>query len=97
MRRAKQRKCVMKKFVLLAATAVALAASAITPASAGFQGCCGGRTGGHSWGWGWGLSIGGGLDSGYGYAGNGGDCYYVRREVLVPNIGLVSRRLLVCE
>jgi hypothetical protein len=89
----------MKKFVLIAAAAVALAASAITPASAGFKGCCGGWTGGHHWGGGWGggLSIGVGLDSGYGYVGNGGDCYYVRREVLVPNIGLVSRRQLVCE
>jgi hypothetical protein len=84
----------MKKFVLIAAAAVALAASAITPVSAGFKGCCGGWTGGHHWhgGWGGGLSIGVGLvDNGY-----GGDCYYVRRNVLVPNIGLVSRRELVC-
>jgi len=89
----------MKKLVLIAAAAAALAASAVTPASAGFKGCCGGWTGGHHWGGGWGggLSVGIGLDSGYGYAGYGGDCYYVRREVLVPNIGLVSRRQLVCE
>ena len=32
----------MKKLVLIAAAAAALAASAITPASAGFKGCCGG-------------------------------------------------------
>jgi hypothetical protein len=88
----------MKKFALIAAAAVALAASAITPASAGFKGCCGGWNPGGGFhhghgGWGGGLSIGVGLvDSGY-----GGDCYYVRREVLVPNIGLVSRRELVCQ
>ena len=45
-----------------------------------------------------GLSIGIGLDSGYGYGGGyGGDCYYVRRNVLVPGTGLVSRRQLVCN
>jgi hypothetical protein len=85
----------MKKLVLIAAAAAALAASAITPASAGFKGCCGGWNPGglhHHWhgGFGGGLSIG--L---VGYEG-GGDCYYVRRNVLVPNIGIVSRRELVC-
>ena len=88
----------MKKLVLIAAAAAALAASAVTPASAGFKGCCGGWNPGggfHHWhgGWGGGFSIGVGLDDGYD---SGGDCYYVRREVLVPNIGLVNRRQLVC-
>ena len=86
----------MKKFVLIAAAAAAIsAASAVTPANAGFKGCCGGWNPGggfhHHWGGGFGLSVGL-VDSGY-----GGDCYYVRRTVLVPNIGLVSRRQLVCE
>lgn len=90
----------MKKLVLIAAAALTLAASAVAPANAGFKGCCGGWNPGgggfHHWhgGWGGGLSIGVGLvDSGYG----GGECYYVRREVLIPNIGLVSKRQLVCE
>jgi hypothetical protein len=30
-------------------------------------------------------------------SGIGGDCYYVRRAVVVPGIGLVSKRELVCE
>ena len=91
----------MKKLVLIAAAAAALAASAATPASA-FSivkpGCCGGWNpgGGFHPHWGGGVSIGIGLDSGYGYGGYGGDCYYVRRNVLVPNIGVVSRRELVC-
>ena len=90
----------MKKLVLIAAAAAALVASAAAPANALSiikPGCCGGWNpgGNHHWhgGFGGGLSIGIGLDSGYG----GGECYYVRREVLVPNIGLVSRRQLVCE
>ena len=89
----------MKKLVLIAAAAAALAASAAAPANALSiikPGCCGGWNpgGNHHWhgGWGGGLSIGVGLDSGY-----GGDCYYVRRNVLVPGMGLVSRRQLVCE
>ena len=88
----------MKKLVLIAAAAAALAASAITPASAGFKGCCGGWNPGgrgfhHHWhgGWGGGVSIGLVGDAGY-----GGDCYYVRRNVLIPNIGIVSKRELVC-
>jgi hypothetical protein len=37
------------------------------------------------------LSIGV-VDSGY-----GGDCYYVRRSVFVPGVGIVGKRELVCE
>jgi hypothetical protein len=91
----------MKKLVLIAAAAAAISsAAAVTPANALTiikPGCCSGFNpgGGYHphWGghWGGGLSIGVGLDTGY-----GGDCYYVYRKVLVPNIGLVNRRQLVC-
>lgn len=56
-------------------------------------GCCGGWTGNKGWGGGFGGGISVGLVSGV----SDGDCYYVRRAVLVPNIGVVSRRQLVCE
>lgn len=94
----------MKKLVLITAAAAAIAAVAtVTPASAGFKGCCGGWNGG-GWGGGWGggfhhwhggyggIGIGF-VDAGYG----GGDCYYVRRTVIVPGIGPVNKRQLVCE
>jgi hypothetical protein len=92
----------MKKFILIAAAAVAISAASavVTPANALTilkPGCCGGfnphphpHWGG---GFGGGLSIGVGLDAGYRV---GGDCYYVNRKVLVPNMGLVIRRQLVC-
>ena len=60
-------------------------------------GCCGGFNpggGGYHPHWGGGLSIGIGLDAGYGV---GGDCYYVYRKVLVPNMGIINRRQLVCQ
>ena len=90
----------MKKLVLIAAAAAALVASAAAPANALSiikPGCCGGWNPGgnhnHHWhgGFGGGLSVGIGLDGGY-----GSDCYYVRRNVLIPNIGIVSKRELVC-
>jgi hypothetical protein len=91
----------MKKFALIGAVMAALAAVAsASPAQAGFKGCCGGWQGG-GWGGGFGghhwhgggLSVGLiGVDSGI-----GGDCYYVRRAVFVPGIGMVSKRELVCE
>ena len=98
----------MKKLVLISAAVAAIsAASAVTPANALTiikPGCCGGFNPGGGgfhphWGGGFGggISVGlVGLDSGYGVGGSG-DCYYVRRKVLVPNIGLVNRRQLVCE
>ena len=60
-------------------------------------GCCGGWNPGggfhHHWHGGFGGGFGiGVIDSGYGAS----DCYYVRRNVLIPNIGLVSKRQLVC-
>jgi hypothetical protein len=90
----------MKKLVLIAGAAAAIsAAAAVTPANAGFKGCCGGWTGGgwgggyhHHWHGGFGLGV---IDAGYGVG--GGDCYYTRRTVLVPGIGLVSKKQLVCE
>ena len=88
----------MKKLILIAAAAVALAASAASPASALSivrPGCCGGCNpggGGFHQHWGGGLSIGISLDSGY-----AGDCYYLRRKVLVPGMDLVSRRQMVCN
>jgi hypothetical protein len=87
----------MKKLLLLATLALTAGCAAVSTAQAGgggypFKpGCCGGFTGHPHWGWGGGVSIG--LVDTIG----SGDCYYVRRTVLVPNIGLVSRRQLVCE
>lgn len=90
----------MKKLVLIAAAAAALAGSAAAPANALSiikPGCCGGfNPGGHHHNghghWGGGFSVGQVGDVGY-----GGDCYYVRRNVLVPGMGVVSRRELVCN
>jgi hypothetical protein len=86
----------MKKFVLAIGAAAAIAAAAsVTPAEAGFKGCCGG------WNphphFGGGISIGLGLgvvDPGYG-VGYGG-CYTTYRKVLIPNIGIVMKKQLVC-
>ena len=93
----------MKKLILITGAAAAISAvAAITPASAGFKGCCGGWQGGgwgggyHNWHGGFGGGFGiGVVDAGYGVG--GGDCYYTRRTVVVPGIGLVSKRQLVCE
>jgi hypothetical protein len=49
-------------------------------------GCCGGFTPHHHHHWGWGGGIGVGFE-----------CYYVRRNIVVPGIGVVSKRQLVCE
>ena len=91
----------MKKLMLIAAAAAAIsAASAVTPANALTiikPGCCGGFNpggGGYHPHWGGGLSIGIGLDAGYGV---GSGCYYVYRKVLVPNMGIINRRQLVCQ
>ena len=96
----------MKKLMLIAAAAAAIsAASAVAPANAFTiikPGCCGGGYpgGGFHPHWGGGLSIGVGFDSGYSYGVGapviGSDCFYVRRKVPVPGVGLVSKRQLVC-
>jgi len=84
----------MKKFVLALGAAAAIAAAAsVTPAEAGFKGCCGGWNPHPHFGGG-GISIGLGLgvvDPGY-----GGGCYYAYRNVLIPNIGIVTKKQLVC-
>jgi hypothetical protein len=59
----------------------------------GFPGCCGGFTGNHHWGHGWGGGISVGLVSNV----SEGDCYYARRSVFVPGVGLVGKRQLVCQ
>ena len=46
-------------------------------------------------GFGGGISIGL-VSSGPDYA-DGGDCYYVRRAVVVPGVGVIRKRQLVCE
>jgi hypothetical protein len=91
----------MKKLVLIAAAAAAISAASavVTPANALTiikPGCCGGWNPQPHWGGGFGggLSIGVGLGAGYGV---GGDCYYVYRKVLVPNMGIITRRQLVCQ
>ena len=85
----------MKKFVLALGAAAAIAAAvSVTPAEAGFKGCCGG------WNpqphWGGGLSFGVGIDPGFS-VGYGGGCYYAYRKVLIPNIGIVMKKQLVCS
>ena len=94
----------MKKLVLaLAAVAtIGAASAAATPASA-FPlvkptGCCGGWNPHPHWGFGGGISIGVGVvDPGFSVGpGYGGGCYYAYRKVLVPNIGIVMKKTLVC-
>ena len=93
----------MKKILLALAAAATIAAASATPASALTilkpTGCCGGWTGGPSWGYGGGISIGlgvGVVDPGLS-VGYGGGCFYTYRKVLVPNIGIVLRKQLVCS
>ena len=94
----------MKKLMLVAAAAAAIVAAAATttaPANALTiikPGCCGGfNPGGGNWHphphWG----FGGGISVGLVDTGFSGGCYYVRRSVLVPGIGIVSKRQLVCD
>jgi hypothetical protein len=85
----------MKKFVLAIGAAAAIAAAAsVTPAEAGFKGCCGGWNPQPHWGGGLSFGIGVGVDPGFsvGYGG----CYYTYRNVLIPNIGIVKKKQLVC-
>jgi hypothetical protein len=48
-----------------------------------------------------GPHFGGGVSIGFVGSGaiydDGGDCYYVRRAVVVPGVGVVRKRQLVCE
>jgi hypothetical protein len=83
----------MKKFVLALGAAAAIAAAAsVSPAEAGFKGCCGGWNPHPHWG---GISIGLGLGVvDHGFAAGG--CYTAYRKVLIPNIGIVMKKTLVC-
>lgn len=88
----------MKKLVLALAAAAAIAAASVTPASALTilkPGCCGGFAPQPHWGFGGGVSVGVGIDPGFS-TGYTSDCFVVRRAVLVPGVGLVKRRELVC-
>jgi hypothetical protein len=87
----------MKKFVLALGAAAAIAAAAsVTPAEAGFKGCCGGWNPQPHWGGGVSVGIGVGsvgvVDPGF----SAGGCYYAYRKVLIPNIGIVMKKQLVC-
>ena len=87
----------MKKFVLALGAAAAIAAAAsVTPAAAGFKGCCGGWNPQPHWGGGISVGIGVGsvgvVDPGFSVGG----CYYAYRKVLIPNIGIVMKKQLVC-
>lgn len=87
----------MKKFMLALGVAAAIAAAAsVTPAEAGFKGCCGGWNPQPHWGGGISVGIGlggvGVVDPGF----SAGGCYYAYRKVLIPNIGIVMKKQLVC-
>jgi hypothetical protein len=87
----------MKKLVLALGAAAAIAAAAsVTPAEAGFKGCCGGWNPQPHWGGGISVGIGVGsvgvVDPGF----SAGGCYYAYRRVLIPNIGIVMKKQLVC-
>jgi len=74
---------------IFATAALAAPAAQAGPFFHGNHGHFGGF--GHHGYWGGGLTVIGVND---GIAAD--DCYYARRRVLVPGIGLVSRRTLVC-
>ena len=90
----------MKKFVLALAAAAAIAAVSATSASALTilkpTGCCGGWNPQPHWGGGISVGIGVGsvgvVDPGF----SAGGCYYAYRKVLIPNIGIVMKKQLVC-
>lgn len=88
----------MKKFALAIGAAAAIAAvAAVTPAEAGFKGCCGGWNPQPHFGGGISIGLGVGVvDPGFSGGLGGGDCYYAYRKVLIPNIGIVMKKTLVC-
>ena len=88
----------MKKIVLALAAAAAIAAASVTPASAlTIIKPIGGRRVFHPhWGFGGGISVGVGVvDPGFS-AGYYGGCYTTYRKVLIPNIGIVLKKQVVC-
>ena len=92
----------MKKLVLALAAAAAIAAVSATSASALTilkpTGCCGGWNPQPHWGGGISVGIGFGgtgvgvVDPGF----SGGGCFYTYRKVLIPTIGIVMKKQLVC-
>ena len=89
----------MKKLVLaLAAIAtIGAASAAATPASALTilkpTGCCGGWNPHPHFGGGLSFGVGIGVDPGFSA---GPACYTTYRKVLIPNIGIVMKKTLVC-
>jgi hypothetical protein len=87
----------------IALTALALGVAAVPAASLGTAtqaeaGFTGGHWGGHGhWGhghWGHGHF---GHGHGFAVASYGSDCYRVYRKRFIPGIGVVARRILVCD
>ena len=90
----------MKKIMLALAAAAAIAAASASPASALTilkpTGCCGGWNPQPHWGFGGGISVGVGVvDPGFS-GGYYGGCYTTYRKVLIPNIGIVLKKQVVC-
>ena len=86
----------MKKLVLALGAAAAIAAAvSVTPAEAGFKGCCGGWNPQPHWGGGISIGLGVGVVD-PGFSGGYGGCYTAYRKVLIPNIGIVMKKTLVC-
>ena len=87
----------MKKILLALAAAATIAAASATPASAlTIIKPIGGGIGYPHWGFGGGISVGVGVvDPGFS-GGYYGGCYTTYRKVLIPNIGIVLKKQVVC-
>jgi hypothetical protein len=51
----------------------------------------------HHWNGGYGFSGGLSINLAQPVSADEGDCYYVRRQVFIPQVGVVSKRQLVCN
>jgi hypothetical protein len=87
----------MKKILLALAAAATIAAASAAPASAlTIIKPIGGGIGYPNGGFGGGISVGVGVvDPGFS-AGYYGGCYTTYRKVLIPNIGIVLKKQVVC-
>ena len=90
----------MKKILLALAVAATIAAASATPASALTilkpTGCCGGWNPQPHFGGGISIGLGVGVvDPGFS-GGYYGGCYTTYRKVLIPNIGIVMKKQVVC-